>query len=75
MALRTMDHLLQYGEVPVRRGVPIAIAMLHVSDPDYSVIDILSKLTHDQDAEVAMSAIFGLGLLAQALTTRELLAC
>ena len=63
MALRTMDHLLQYGEVPVRRGVPIAVAMLHVSDPDYSVIDILSKLTHDQDAEVAMSAIFGLGLV------------
>lgn len=63
MALRTMDHLLQYGEVPVRRGVPIAVAMLHVSDPDYSVIDILSKLTHDQDAEVAMNAIFGLGLV------------
>jgi 26S proteasome regulatory subunit N1 len=63
MALRTMDHLLQYGEVPVRRGVPIAIGMLHVSDPDYAVIDILSKLTHDQDAEVAMSAIFSLGLV------------
>ena len=39
MALRTMDHLLQYGEVPVRRGVPITIAMLHVS------IQIIVSLT------------------------------
>lgn len=63
MALRTMDHLLQYGEVSVRRGIPIAIAMLHISDPDYSVIDILSKLSHDHDAGVAMAAIFALGLV------------
>jgi 26S proteasome regulatory subunit N1 len=63
MALRTMDHLLQYGEVAVKRGIPIAVAMLHISDPDYSVIDILSKLTHDHDAGVAMSAIFSLGLV------------
>ena len=62
MALRTMDHLTN-TEKFLYRGVPIAIAMLHISDPDYSVIDILSKLTHDQDAEVAMSAIFGLGLV------------
>jgi len=63
MALRTMDHLLQYGEVAVKRGIPIAVAMLHISDPDYSVIDILSKLTHDHDAGVAMGAIFSLGLV------------
>ena len=63
MALRTMDHLLQYGEVAVKRGIPIAVAMLHISDPDYSVIDILSKLTHDNDAGVAMGAIFSLGLV------------
>lgn len=63
MALRTMDHLLQYGEVAVKRGIPVAVAMLHISDPDYSVIDILSKLTHDNDAGVAMGAIFSLGLV------------
>ena len=29
----------------------------YVSDPDYSVTDLLSKLTHDQDEQAAMNAI------------------
>lgn len=57
------DHLLQYGDTAVRRTVPLALALLHVSDPDYGITDILSKLSHDPHAETAASAIFGLGLL------------
>jgi len=63
MAMRTMEHLLQYAEVPIRRAVPLAIALLHVSDPEYSVADLLSKLTHDTDIGVAMNAILSLGLI------------
>jgi hypothetical protein len=48
MSLRTFDHLLHYGELPVKRVVPLALAMLYVSNPDYSVIDQLSRLSHDQ---------------------------
>ena len=48
MSLRTFDHLLQYGELPVKRVVPLALALLYVSNPDYSVIDQLSRLSHDQ---------------------------
>ena len=62
MAERTYQHLLQYGELPVRRAVPLAIALAHVSDPDYAVIDTLGRLTHDQDAETAQSAILALGI-------------
>jgi 26S proteasome regulatory subunit N1 len=64
MSLRTFDHLLHYGGLAVRRVVPLAIALLYVSNPDYSVIDQLSRLSHDTDAQVAQSAIFSLGVVS-----------
>lgn len=48
MSLRTFDHLLHYGELPVKRVVPLALSLLYISNPDYSVIDQLSRLSHDQ---------------------------
>ena len=63
MALRTFDHLLQYGEPPVRRAVPLALGLLYVGHPMVTVMDTLSKLSHDQDSDVAMAAIFSLGLI------------
>lgn len=41
----------------VRRVVPLALALLNISHPDMPVIDQLSRLTHDADADVAQSAI------------------
>lgn len=64
MTLRTFDHLLHYGGLPVKRAVPLALALLYVSNPDYSVIDQLSRLSHDSDAVVAQSAIFSLGIVS-----------
>jgi 26S proteasome regulatory subunit N1 len=64
MALRTYDHLLQYGEKPIRVAVPLALALMNVSQPDYSIIDIMSRLSHDADVDVAQNAIFGMGLMA-----------
>ena len=63
MTLRTFEHLLHYGELPVKRVVPLALALLYVSNPEYGIIDQLSRLSHDQDAELAQCAIFGLGLI------------
>jgi 26S proteasome regulatory subunit N1 len=64
MSLRMFDHLLQYGGVSVRRVIPLAYALLYVSHPEYSVVDQLSRLSHDADSEVAMGAIFGLGIVS-----------
>jgi len=63
MALRTMNNLLQYGEPVIKRAVPLAIGLLCVSNPKLSVLDTLSKLSHDADAETAYSAIFAIGLV------------
>eukprot|EP00743_Colponemidia_sp_Colp-15_P001196 GILK01001314.1.p1 GENE.GILK01001314.1~~GILK01001314.1.p1 ORF type:complete len:882 (-),score=172.35 GILK01001314.1:53-2698(-) len=63
MCLRSMDHLLQYGELPIRRAVPLSLGLLSVSNPRVTVMDTLSKLSHDIDQEVAQNAIFALGLI------------
>ncbi|EGD76493.1 Psmd2 protein [Salpingoeca rosetta] len=63
MALRSMNHLLQYGEPVIRRAVPIAMALLCTSNPALNVLDILSKLTHDPDKQVAYNSIFALGIM------------
>ncbi|KAK9664228.1 hypothetical protein RND81_14G027200 [Saponaria officinalis] len=64
MAIRSLEHLLQYGELNIRRAVPLALALLCISDPKVTVMDTLSRLTHDPDSEVAMAAIISLGLVA-----------
>ncbi len=63
MILRTYQHLLQYGNAHVRRAVPLAMALSHVSNPEYSIVDVLSKLTHDLDTSTAMASIFSLGII------------
>jgi 26S proteasome regulatory subunit N1 len=62
MALRSFDHLLHYCELPIKRAVPLALAVLHISNPDYAVIDQLSRLSHDPDAEMSQNAILALGV-------------
>jgi 26S proteasome regulatory subunit N1 len=64
MALRSFDHLLHYCELPVKRAVPLALAVLHISNPDFAVIDQLSRLSHDPDPELSQNAIIGLGVVS-----------
>jgi 26S proteasome regulatory subunit N1 len=63
MIVRSFDHLLQYGEVNIKRAVPLALGMLSISKPEITIMDTLSKFSHDHDAETAMGAIFALGLI------------
>jgi 26S proteasome regulatory subunit N1 len=63
MALRTMNHILQYCDLNVKRAVPLALAALCLSNPKITVMDLLSKLSHDSDAEMSQRAIIALGLI------------
>jgi len=63
MVLRQFDHIMQYGELPLRRVVPLALGLLHISNPKVGIIEILSKMTHDADADLALNAIFAMGLM------------
>ena len=63
MALRTLNHLMHYGEPMIRRAVPLALGLLCASNPLVSVLDTLSKYSHDNDQDVALNAIFAMGLV------------
>eukprot|EP00920_Eleutheroschizon_duboscqi_P023574 GHVT01058744.1.p1 GENE.GHVT01058744.1~~GHVT01058744.1.p1 ORF type:complete len:494 (-),score=108.79 GHVT01058744.1:1160-2641(-) len=63
MCLRTFDHLLQYADVHMRRAVPLAFALHSPSNPRPTVVDTLSKLTHDPDPHLALHAILALGIV------------
>jgi len=64
MALRAFDHLLHYCELPIKRAVPLALGVLHISDPDFAVIDQLSRLSHDPDTEISQNAIMAMGIVS-----------
>ncbi|KAK8449093.1 hypothetical protein SEVIR_7G160503v4 [Setaria viridis] len=63
MAVRSLERLLQYGEQNIRRAVPLALGILCISNPKVNVMDTLSRLSHDADADVSMAAIISLGLI------------
>jgi len=64
MTLRTFDHLLHYCELPIKRAVPLSIALLHISNPDFGVVDQLLRLSHDPDPEISQNSILGLGIVS-----------
>jgi len=74
MLTRTLSHLMRYGEPVIRRAVPLALAMVSVSNPQLTILDTLSKFSHDTDPEVAHNAIFGLGLLGAGTNNARLAA-
>ncbi|EOX99514.1 26S proteasome regulatory subunit S2 1A isoform 6 [Theobroma cacao] len=61
MSIRSLEHLLQYGEQNIRRAVPLALGLLCISNPKVNVMDTLSRLSHDTDSEVAMGCSYLLG--------------
>jgi len=63
MAFRSFGHLLRYCEPPIRKAVPLALALLSVSNPRLTVLDTLSKFSHDVDQEVALNSIFAMGIV------------
>jgi 26S proteasome regulatory subunit N1 len=63
MSFRTFGHLLRYGEPVIKRAVPLALALVSASNPKLQVLDVLSKFSHDSDAEVAHNAILAMGIV------------
>merc|ERR1711936_151708 len=74
MLIRTLSHLMRYSEPIIRRAVPLALALVSISNPQMTILDTLSKFSHDADAEVAHNAIFGLGLIGAGTNNARLAA-
>ena len=62
MVLRTFGHLMHYGEANIRKTVPLAMGLISPSNPQMKVYDTLSRYSHDNDNDVAINAIFAMGL-------------
>ncbi|EOD43556.1 Proteasome/cyclosome regulatory subunit [Neofusicoccum parvum] len=63
MVLRTFGHLMHYGETNIRKAVPLALGLISPSNPQMKVYDTLSRYSHDNDNDVAINAIFAMGLV------------
>ncbi|KAI0293986.1 26S proteasome regulatory complex non-ATPase subcomplex Rpn1 subunit [Russula brevipes] len=63
MSLRQFNHLMHYGDPVIRKSVPLALGLVSASNPQLSILDILSKYSHDNDLAVALNAIFAMGLV------------
>ena len=63
MVLRQFGHLMHYGEANIRKAVPLAMGLISPSNPQMKVYDTLSRYTHDTDTDVAINAIFAMGML------------
>ena len=63
MVLRQFGHLMHYGEANIRKAVPLAMGLISPSNPQMKVYDTLSRYSHDNDNDVAVNAIFAMGLV------------
>lgn len=62
MILRQFGHLMHYGANNIRKAVPLAMGLISPSNPQMKVYDTLSRYSHDNDNDVAVNAIFAMGL-------------
>ncbi|KAI1610898.1 26S proteasome regulatory subunit rpn-1 [Exophiala viscosa] len=63
MVLRQFGHLMHYGEPNIRKAVPLAMGLISPSNPQMKIYDTLSRYSHDNDNDVAINAIFAMGLV------------
>src|SRR6266481_7425079 len=50
-------------ETVIRKTVPLMLSLLSASNPQLSILDTLSKYSHDNDLQVMLNAIFAMGLI------------
>lgn len=43
--------------------MPLALALISVSNPRLNILDTLSKFSHDADPEVSYNSIFAMGMV------------
>ena len=55
---------LRYGDPVIRRTVPLALALTSLSNPQLSIMETLSKFSHDVDISIARNSIVALGLIS-----------
>jgi 26S proteasome regulatory subunit N1 len=52
-----------YDEPTIWKAVPLAIGLVSASNPHLPILDTLSTYSHENDLQVAINAIFAMGLV------------
>jgi 26S proteasome regulatory subunit N1 len=63
MAMRLFNHILHFSTPEKKKIVPLALALLSLSNAKINVMDILFKLAYDTDPEISHRAIICLGIV------------
>lgn len=63
MAMRLLNHILHFSKTEKKKVVPLALAVLSLSNAKINVMDLLSKLSYDTDTQISHRAIICLGLV------------
>ncbi|KAF9447835.1 hypothetical protein P691DRAFT_819403 [Macrolepiota fuliginosa MF-IS2] len=74
MAPRQFNHLvsrLVHNPV-IRKAVPLAIALVNVSNPQLPLLDTPSKYSHDNDLGFALNAILAMGVIGAGTNSAQL---
>ena len=64
MLTRLIHQFLYYGSIETKRMIPILITIMGIVDFDIQKTDLLYKLAHDDDEELALRSLLGLGLIS-----------
>lgn len=64
MIIRNIHNILQYCELPIKRVVPIMLTVLGIHHFNIQTTDLLYKLAHNEDKELALRALLGLGIIS-----------
>ena len=64
MLPRSFNHFLQFGDASIKKAVTLALALLSPSDPKITTSDTLLKYIFDADKDIAINAIFGIGIIS-----------
>lgn len=64
LLIRNINHILYYAELPIKRMIPIMLTILGIHSFNIQITDMLYKLAHIEDKEIALRSLLGLGLIA-----------
>jgi len=74
MGFRVLGRLLRFGEVGIKKAVPLALSLMWASDPQMRVLDTLGKFSHDSNQELAFTTILSMGLVGAGTNNSRLAA-
>jgi 26S proteasome regulatory subunit N1 len=63
MIIRLIHQILHYCDIALKRVVPIMLTIIGISNTNIQITDLLYKLAHDEDQEIALRSLLGLGIV------------